>query len=156
MWRRGRRPPLGRATEHPRSSVRARQPLGRLLAAIFFVLVAVVPAGAQRYRQGTAHITTQTTTTIITNLQTTRALTIMAGSVCVDADGGTTAVTIRDSTGLNLFGTGTVWVLSAGSCLNFPYRGYLYGVPTGLGASIQLVTGTGNGPVEVYLEVINQ
>lgn len=128
----------------------------RLLIAVLFLLAAVVPAGAQRYLQGTAHITSQTTTTVLSNAGTTQRLAIMAGSLCVDTGGATTALTLQDSAGLNLFGTGVVWTIGAGSCVNLPYRGFLYGVPTGAGRSLQVVTGSGNGPVEVYLEVTTQ
>ena len=133
----------------------------RLLVALLFLLAWALPSSAQHFIQGTAHITTQTTTTVQLNPQplagsVPRALTIMAGSICVDAGGATTAVTIQDSLGLNLFGPGIVWPLQAASCLNFPFRGFAYGLPTGVGRNVQVVTGTGNGPVEVYLELVNQ
>ena len=125
----------------------------RLAAAVLLVLLSVSSVGAQRFPQATSHISTQTTTTVLTNSSTTKRLSIMAGSLCVDMGGATTSVTLQDSGGTNLFGSGVVWVIAAGSCLNFPYRGFYYGIRTGVGLNLQVVTGTGNGPVEVYLEV---
>lgn len=128
----------------------------RLLVALLFLLAAVLPAGAQQYRQATAHITTQTTTTVHAAV-TGKRLAVVAGSVCVDANGTATGIALQDSAGTNLFGTGIVWVVGAGACLNFPLRGtgapVPYGRPTALSTSLQVVTTVGNGPVEVYLEV---
>src|SRR5437660_12071775 len=111
-----------------------------------------VRAGALR---PTAHITTQTTTTLVTGVSG-QTVTFYSGSLCVDGNGATTGITLQDSAATNLIGSGIVYVLTAGQCLTFPTRGDPYGVPTGSGNGLQVVTTVGNGPVEVYLEVIQR
>lgn len=125
----------------------------RHLTLVLILLLALAsPAAAQHFAAATAHITSQTTTTVATAVSG-ASITILGGSICVDANGASTGVAIQDAGGTNLFGTGIVWVIPAGACLNFPYRGFAYGKPGAVGSNLQIVTTVGNGPVEVALEV---
>lgn len=121
--------------------------------ALFLVLLLPAPSLAQALRP-TAHITSQTTTTLVSAVAA-KQVQLNAGSLCVDAGGAATGITLQSTAGTNLFGTGVVWVVPAGACLNFFARpqGGFYGNPTAVGTGLAVVTTVGNGPVEVYLEV---
>jgi hypothetical protein len=101
-----------------------------------------------------AHITSATTTTILAGVAG-QAISIQGGFICTDAGGVATNVTIQDGAGTNLFGTGVLFVPAIGSCLTIPLRTDLWGIPTAVGQSLQVVTSAA-GPVEIYLEVVQR
>src|SRR5437899_7607077 len=96
----------------------------RLIAVLVLVLASPAWAAGPSFRVG-AHITTQTTTTIVTGVAG-QTVSLQGGSICVDANGVTTGITIQDSGATNLVGTGVVYVLSAGQCLAYPRVQDLY------------------------------
>ena len=102
-----------------------------------------------------ARITSQTTTTLVA-AKDGQVILIFAGSICVDANGATTGITLQDSGGTNIIGTGVVYVLAPGQCLSLPRTHDLYYNATASGTSLQLVTTVGNGPVQVYLETVQR
>ena len=117
----------------------------------FLLLPSVAFAQALR---PTAHIVSQTTTTLVAAVAG-KQVQVMEGSLCVDGNGATTSVAVQSTGGVNILGTGVVYVLLPGACLYFAPRtaGGFYGIPTAVGTGLQVVTGVGNGPVNVYLEV---
>lgn len=103
----------------------------------------------------TAHISTQTTTHLVAAVAG-QSVSIYGGSICVDANGATTGVALQSTAGTNVMGTNVVYVLAVGTCYWFPRSDAPYGNVTALGTGLDLVTTVGNGPVEVYLEVVQQ
>lgn len=121
----------------------------RFLAGVL-IAIALLPgiALADSFAVG-GHITTQTTTTLVTLVAGQRVY-LFSGTFCVDASGATTALTLVDSAGTNLVGTSLVQVVAPGQCWKFdpwPQPGVFVADPTAVSRSLQLVTGTGNGPV---------
>jgi len=105
--------------------------------------------------RATAHITSQTTTTLVAAV-TGQQIQIHGGSICVDANGATTGVALEDSGATNLVGTGVVYVLGTGQCWYFPRDGKPWIGVVGAGLGLNLVTTVGNGPVNVNLEIIQR
>jgi len=120
---------------------------------VFLVVVTPLEAAGPFYLVG-LHITSQTTTALQAAAAS-KTVSIISGSLCVDGNGATTGLTIQDTAGTNLFGTNVVYVLNAGQCLIWPRSGQPYQVTTA-GLGLQVVTTLGNGPVEVYLELVQQ
>lgn len=117
---------------------------------------ALLTQDAAAYKIGSAHITSNTTTTMITGVTGT-TISVISGSLCVDNGGVATNVTIQDSASTNLLGTNVVYALGAGTCVVFKRsdknHGPYFVVTSGL--SLQVVT-SANGPVEAYFEVVQQ
>jgi hypothetical protein len=127
-----------------------------LFAAVLATCLGVLTADAQTgpgFRVS-AHISAATTTTLQAAVAG-QKISIQGGSVCVDAGGVTTGITLQDGAGTNLVGTGVVYALGAGQCLTLPLRPDLWYTLTAVGQSLQLVTGAA-GPVEVYLEILQR
>jgi hypothetical protein len=120
---------------------------------VLAVLLLAAPAGAQgpKLTKATAHIVAATTTTVVAGASGV-IIGIWSASICVDAGGAQTSVTIQDSAGTNLVGPNVVYVLPAGSCWWAPLRSVQYPFNTGAGRGVQIVT-SGAGPTEVLLEV---
>lgn len=146
------------------SRVGGFKPRRALLALLLLLLASALPAGAQivgPFKTFGAHITSQTTTTLVAAV-TARTLALYSLSACVDGNGAATSVTVQDTAGTNLVGTGVVYVVNPGQCFTWPMRvGASTGtsIPLGYitnGLGLQLVTGTGNGPVEVFGEYLQQ
>ena len=127
----------------------------RLVSALLLLLLLAAPASGAEVI-GSGIISSQTTTTAIAAVAG-ETIAIMSASFCVDAGGATTGITIRSSTPTNLIGTSVVYAVGAGSCLVFPRSG---GKPWGsiavAGTSLQIVTTVGNGPVNYYIEAVQQ
>lgn len=129
----------------------------RAIALVVLLLVAT-PASAQIFGVPnltfkSAHIATQTTTVVITP-ESGKSPRIVFLLVCVDNGGAAGTVTVQDGAGTNLFGTGVVFAMNTNTCLTLPYRGFPYGNAAASGQGISVVTGTGNGPYEVLIEVV--
>jgi hypothetical protein len=125
------------------------------LAVLLCLLLASTAAAAGPEIRATAHITSQTTTALVAAVAS-QSVSIYGGSICVDANGATTGITIVSSAGTNLVGTGMVYVLGAGQCLWLPTRQAPYYTVTASGTGLSLITTVGNGPVEVNLEVVQR
>lgn len=131
---------------------RAAWDLRRAGAGTLLLLVALALPASGAYKLVGGKISTQTTTTLIAAVSG-QAINVYAYSFCVDGNGATTSFTFQDSGGTNLLGTGYIAVVNPGQCLaeELRYNGApRYGVTVSLG--LQLVTGTGNGPVEWQVE----
>jgi len=126
-----------------------------LLIALAVLCLGVPGQAAAQSARPAAHITSQTTTTLVAGVAG-KTVGILSGSVCVDANGSSTGITFQDSNGTNLVGTGVVYVLPAGSCFWFPTRSDPYFNLTASGAGLQIVTTIAAGPVEVYLETVQR
>jgi len=119
-------------------------------------LLLLVPApGYADLKQVGVHIATQTSTTIVAAV-TGQKTQLQSGSICVDSNGVETGITIQDGANTNLVGTGVVWVLGPGQCLWFPPLAGGYFSPTATGQTFQVKTTVGNGPVEVWLQLLQQ
>lgn len=124
----------------------------RWLIVLSLLLLLTTPAVAQPLlTKATAHITSATTTTVVTGVSGV-IIGLWSASICVDTGGAQSTITLQDSGGTNLIGTGIVYVVTGGACLWFPYRGSPYPYQTAAGTGLQIVTG-GAGPVEVVMEV---
>lgn len=135
-----------------------------IAALLLLLLLATLPAGAQLlgpYKTFGAHITSQTTTTLVAAVSA-RTVVLYSLSACVDGNGATTSFTVQDTAGTNLVGTGVVYVVNPGQCFTWPLRpgaSSSTAIPLGYitnGLGLALVTGTGNGPVEVFGEYLQQ
>jgi hypothetical protein len=132
----------------------------RRLALIACLVVLAVPSWAAdtgpAFRP-TAHITSQATTHLVTDVAGTK-VTVLVALICVDAGGAAAGVALQDTAGTNIFGSGVVWVIPIGGCLTLPAKpnNAFWGQPTASGKGLDIVTTVGNGPVEVYLEVRQQ
>lgn len=128
----------------------------RRLAILVALLLLFPTSGMADALRPTAHITSQTNTTLVSAVSG-KQVQINQGSICVDGNGAATGITLASTAGTNVFGTGVVWVLNAGQCLWFaPRSGGFYGTPTAAGTGLRVTTTVGNGPVNVYLEVTQQ
>ncbi len=126
--------------------------LTRALLLGLLVLASFTPASAA-YKTLGGTITTQTTTTLLAGVSG-KTIDVYGFSFCVDGNGATTSLTLRDSSGTNLIGTGYVVVLTPGQCWGLTTIKDLVRYQVGTGLGLQLVTGTGNGPVEWAVEVL--
>ena len=130
--------------------------MSRLAVALLLLCLLALPVAAAgpELRPG-VHISSQTTTAIVAAVAS-QSVSIYGGSICVDANGATTGITIVSSAATNLVGTNVVYVLGAGQCLWLPTRQAPYYTPTASGTGLSLITTVGNGPVNVYLEVVQR
>ena len=110
------------------------------------VLAMVTLAGAETRTRTAGHITSQTSTHIVTGV-TGQSVYVDYVSVCVDAGGATTGIAIKDtsSSPVNLVGTSVVFALLAGQCLEL-FADQMD--PTTPDKGLDIVTTVGNGPVE--------
>ena len=122
------------------------------VAAVVALLVSATLAGAA-YRTAGGQISSQTTTTLIAAVAA-KKIDVYGFSFCVDGNGATTSLTLQDSGGTNLIGTGYVIVLTPGQCWTLATIKDFQRYQVGTGLGLQLVTGTGNGPVEWAVEVL--
>ena len=123
----------------------------RVLLVLLVLMLMAAPVSATDLRPG-VRITSATTTQIVAAVAG-QTIAVLSGSICVDADGVATNITLQSSTPTNLIGTSVVYHLAAGTCLIFPYRGNQpYGSIAVAGTALQVVTSAA-GPVNVYLEV---
>jgi len=119
-------------------------------------LLLLYPApGEADLKQVGAHIASQTTTTIVSAVAG-QKVQLQSGTLCVDSNGAETGITIQDGANTNLVGTSVVWVIGPGQCLWFPLQSGGYFNPTASGQSFQIKTTVGNGPVEVWLQLLQQ
>src|SRR6267142_4190696 len=124
----------------------------RLITALLLVLALAAPTLAA-YRTAGGQISSQTTTTLIAAVAS-KKIDVYGFSFCVDGNGATTSLTLQDSGGTNLIGPGYVIVLTPGQCWTLATIKDFQRYQVGTGLGLQLVTGTGNGPVEWTVEVL--
>src|SRR5204862_1100426 len=115
-------------------------PRMRTLLTLSLLLALVTAASAQQLTKVGRHITSATTTTLVAGSTGSSPLALFHGSLCVDAGGVQTGVTLQDSAGTNLVGTGVKWVIPAGACLVMVYKGSPYFNGTAVGRGLQVVT----------------
>lgn len=104
--------------------------------------------------RGGAHITSATTTTLVTGVAG-QSVSIQTLFICVDAGGAATNVTIQDSAGTNLVGASVVFAVGVAQCIFFPRVQGSWFNAGAAGNGLQIVT-SANGPTEVYFEALQQ
>jgi hypothetical protein len=125
-----------------------------VVLAACLLLALALPASAQpRLRRCTAHITSATTTTPTGCAAVTGGIIeLWSASICVDAGGTATSITLQDGAGTNLIGPSVVYPIPAGACFVLQ-RSTQAWYATAAGQALRIVT-SDVGPLEVALEIV--
>ena len=130
----------------------------RRLLILAILLLYPTSGYADSFRVG-KHIASTTTTNLVVAVAG-KHVQLNTATVCMDNGGSTGGFALSSTAGTNIFGTSVVWSLAAGQCITFPPKPYgpgaFYGNPTAAGTGLDIITSTGAGPYEVYIEAFQQ